>query len=106
MTLQELFAYMSQQQQNPQYAPRQVAGGGILGQGLQNQAQQIEQQTSGVPAPAPQGGLLGTAPAQQQMSPPPAPTAGAASKEAIIASVLQSGDPVQIAQLRKMGWIK
>jgi hypothetical protein len=108
MTLQELFAYMSQAQQNPQYAPRQLAGGGILGQGLQNQAAQIEQQTGGQPMPQqapvpPPQGLLGGAP---QMSTPPTAAQGAPSKEAIIAAVLQSGDPVRIAQLRHMGWIK
>ncbi len=109
MTLQELFAYLSQAQQNPQYAPNQVAGQGLLGQGLKNQAAQIEQQTGGqpmpqqapMPAPAPQG-LLGG----QQMSPPPTAAQGAPSKEAIIAAVLQSGDPTRIAQLRHMGWIK
>lgn len=103
MTLQELFAYLSQSQQNPNYAPGQVAGQGILGQGLKNQAAQIEQQTGGPMTPPPQGGLLGT---PQTMSPPPAPGAGTASKEAIIAQVIASGDPVRIAQLRKMGWIR
>jgi hypothetical protein len=104
MTLEELFRYLSQAQQSPNYAPNQVAGQGILGQGLQSQRAQIEQQTGGapVPAPAPTGGLLGGG---QTMSPPPAPGAGAASKEAIIAQVLASGDKTRIAQLKHMGWI-
>lgn len=105
MTLEELFRYLSQAQQSPNYAPNQVAGQGILGQGLKNQAAQIEQQTGGAPAPVIQqgGGLLGNS---QTMSPPPAPGAGDASKQAIIAAVLQSGDPVRIKQLRDIGWIK
>ena len=105
MTLEELFRYLSQAQQSPNYAPNQVAGQGILGQGLKNQAAQIEQQTGGTPAPVIQqgGGLLGNSP--QTMSPPPAPGAGDASKQAIIAAVLQGGDPVRIAQLKKMGWL-
>lgn len=105
MTLEEIFRYLSQPQQSPNYAPNQVAGQGILGQGLQNQRAQIEQQTGGapMPAPAPTGGLLGGG---QTMSPPPPPGAGDASKQAIIAQVMASGDPVRIAQLRKMGWIK
>lgn len=102
MTLQELFAYLSQSQQNPNYAPGQVAGQGILGQGLKNQAAQIEQQTGGAPMPTPTGGLLG-APAQQSVSQPP--PQNDAAKQAIIAQVLASKDPVRIAQLKHMGWI-
>jgi len=105
MTLEEMFRYLSQAQQSPNYAPNQVAGQGVLGQGLKNQAAQIEAQTGGAPMPAPQG-LLSGVPAQQQMSPAPAPGAGDASKQAIIAQVLASRDPVRIEQLRKMGWIR
>jgi len=105
MTLDELFRYLSQAQQSPNYAPQQVAGQGVVGQGLRNQAQQIEQQTGGAMPVTPPvtGGLLGGG---QTMSPPPAPGAGDASKQAIIAQVMASGDPVRIAQLRKMGWIR
>lgn len=110
MTLQELFAYLSQAQQSPNYAPNQVAGQGILGQGLKNQAAQIEAATGGngaTNAPMlpqqPQGGLLGTAPAQQSVSQPP--LQNDAAKQAIIAQVLASKDPVRIAQLKHMGWI-
>lgn len=103
MTLEEIFRYLSQAQQSPNYAPGQVAGQGILGQGLKNQAQQIEQQTGGAPMPTPSGGLLGTAPAQQSVSQPP--PQNDAAKQAIIAQVLASKDPVRIAQLKHMGWL-
>jgi hypothetical protein len=111
MDLQTLLAMLRQrdpQQSNPYYNVQQVGGQGILGQGLQNQATQIDQQTGGQPMPQqapmpPPQGLLGGAP---QMSAPPTAAQGAPSKEAIIAAVLQSGDPVRIAQLRHMGWIK
>jgi hypothetical protein len=111
MTFEEMLAMLRQrdpQQANPYYGAQQIGGQGVLGQGLQNQAQQIEQQTGGQPMPQqapmpPPQGLLGGAP---QMSPPPTAAQGAPSKEAIIAAVLQSGDPVRIAQLKHMGWIK
>jgi hypothetical protein len=114
MDWQTLMALLARQQQpdqaNPYYNAQQVGGQGILGAGLRNQAGQIEQQTGGMPPPspqpmpAPQGGLLGTAPVQQ-MSPPPQANAGEASKQALIAAILASGDKTRIAQLRHAGLI-
>jgi hypothetical protein len=57
----QLFMMQQAQQQpptNPSYAAQQVAGQGVLGQGLQNQAQQMDQ-TMGAQQPSPGPQTLG-----------------------------------------------
>ena len=109
MDWQTLMAMLQRQQQpdqaNPYYNAQQVGGQGILGAGLRNQAAQIEQQTGGVPPavqPMPQGGLLGTG--QQNVAPTPSATADA-TKQALIAAIIASGDKTRIAQLKHAGLI-